>query len=315
MTGNPPNDRWEDKENRTDESAAPPEQSGSWVPSLDDGHRATEPVRQPAPAGAPCEEAQGEGTTFVFGEMWGAVFLAWLPVMVVFFLPWSTLFGDGRFLGSMTFGQLIAAVVIAVPPWVVLLTRLLKGRLWDGILEMFLWAIWECMAMIMLCYLYPDRAGAVIWHASDYWSDMSGWLRTGSGVEGTPAQWLPLHGTHLAMLIVGAFFGGLPALVMGVLQLNYMNYYVARCLLLSDEPLLTLPLAWHFWSVIRVAGYIVLASAMFQLFLRLVFRAPWRTKVFVNALLIGIILVLADALFKWLYAEDLRRVLSALCGF
>ncbi len=322
----PPDDR-----NKDYEGDIPPQDEShvdesAWTPLLDNGQEGSDAglsdIRdnlkpdEPEPY-APAPEKpkpKPKPARFIFGEMFGAVFLAWIPVVVAFFLPWSVWTGDAAIAGSLTVTHLIVALIIALPPWVVLLLKLIRGRLLDGIIEMFLWAIWECVAMVILCYLYPGQGENLIWHASEYWNDMHGWLVSGTGEEATPALWLPIHAKHLVMVSVAAFLGGLPALIMGVLQLNYMNYYVARCLLLSDNPLLTCIVAWHFWSVMRVIGYIIISSTLFQLFMKLVFRSPWRVSSFVLGIIFGLLFVVGDGICKWQFADDWRIILSDLCG-
>jgi len=251
---------------------------------------------------------------FVFGDMWGVIFLIWVPVIICFFLPWHLLIPDTEIIGNLKYHQAIFGLVIALPPWIVLIVHLTRGRLLDGILDMFLWAIWECFIMILLCFLYPDVGSDVIWNGSGYWEEMRGWLATGEGIEGDPGQWLYVHAKHLIMLVIGALVFGLPALVMGVFQLNYMNYYVARCMLLSDNPLITLLAAWHFWSILRVAGYIILASTFFQAVLRLIFRTRWSGGAFAGGLVTGLLFMVADGIFKWLYAEHVRELIAMLTG-
>jgi hypothetical protein len=246
---------------------------------------------------------------FVFGEVWGIVFLIWLPILILFFFPWTIIGQNEAVVGSLKLHQLLFALVIALPPWIVLIVHLVRGRLWDGILDMFLWAIWESFIMLILCYLYPERASSVIWNASSYWDEMRHWIATGKGAEGDPSVWLLIHLKHLIMLIIGAIVFGLPALLMGVLQLNYMNYYVARCALLSDNPLLTVFTAWHFWSVIRVAGFIILASSFFHMILRLFFRVRWSGAAFGFGLFYGFLFIFFDGLLKWLYADTVRELL------
>ncbi len=251
----------------------------------------------------------------VYGDMAGVVFLCWIPILAAFFLPWSLFMPDVVLVGELTVLHLAVAGLIAVFPWIVLILHLVRGRIWDGILDMLLWAIWECLIVITLCYLYPDRAQALFWNASTYWEDMREWLMTGQGTEGDPSKWLPIHLTHLGLIHVGAFILGLPALILGVFQLNFMNFYVANCLRASSDPFLTLPVAWHFWSIIRVIGFITIATAIFQMFLRLVFSVPSRWSTIWLAWISGIIFVVADALLKWQFAEKIRLMLNQLCSF
>ena len=266
----------------------------------------------PEAAPPPSEKPPAPPSRFVYGEMAGAVFWCWIPVFLAFFLPWHSWLPRQPVIGDLSLIHLVVAVIIALPPWIVLLMHLVRGRLADGITDMLLWAIWECLAMVFLCYFYPDRGRDVLWQASSYWEEMRTWLVTGVGTEGDPSKWILVHLRNLVILLVLAFPLGILALVMGVLQLNFMNFYVAGCLRSSDNVLLALPVAWHFWSVVRVVGYIVLASTMFELFLKL-FRAPARWRAIWGGFTWGIILIIIDGLMKWQFAESVRTALLVLC--
>lgn len=249
----------------------------------------------------------------IFGDMAGVVFLVWFPIMAAFLIPWSNWIPLDPIVKDMNLVHVIVALIIALPPWIILMIHLKRGHLWDGILDMFLWAIWESIIMITLCYLYPGHAEKLIWHAPLYWDTMNHWISTGMGPEGDPSIFIPLHLEKLLFVIIGALLMGLPALMLGVLQLNFMNYYVAQCMALSDNALLTLPIAWHFWSVIRVMGFITISSSLFQMVLK-IFRAPVRAGTIWWGLAIGLILVVADIVLKALFAEEIRIVLRAITG-
>lgn len=249
----------------------------------------------------------------VFGEMAGVVFWVWLPIMIAFLVPWSYWVDFDPIVKGLNKIHLIVALIIAFPPWIVLLLHLKRGRLVDGILDMFLWAIWESIIMITMCYLYPRESEKLIWHASLYWDTMSHWIATGIGPEANPLVFIGLHLRNLLLVAVGGIVLGLPALMFGVFQLNYMNYYVAQCMALSDNALLTLPIAWHFYSVIRVMGFITIASSLFQWTLT-GFRAPARPRTIWTGIIVGLILVVADIILKGIYAGDIRILLKSLTG-
>jgi hypothetical protein len=261
---------------------------------------------------APKLKPFGAQMRLIYGDMAGVFFFCWVPVFVAFFFPWDLLFGTGKVISDMTYSQLAMASLIAIFPWVVLILHLWRGRLLDGILDMLLWTVWECMIMLTLCYLYPDRAQDVLYHASDYWAEMKGWLVTGNGPEADPSIWLLNHLKHLLLLIATGFFGGLIALIFGVLQLNYMNFYVSEVLAASYDPLLTLAVAWHFYSILRVIGFIILASTFFQMFMALVMRRPSRYSSLTWGMIIGLSLVIADGVCKWLFASNVQMTLKSL---
>ena len=272
-----------------------------------------EPVYEMVPPGARRFRPRPQPLRIVFGDMAGFVFLVWFPVMICFLLGKSGLLEHAEIPGMPFDGlQLAVAAIIAFPPWIILWLHLARGRLWDGILDMFLWAIWECAVMITFSFFFPGLAERIIWNASEYWDEMSTWIATGAGTEGDVVLWLPVHFRHLIMLLVGALIFGFPALIMGVFQLNYMNFYVAQCMLHSANGLLILPIAWHFWSIIRVAGYIVLASTTFQLVFKGLRRAPVTAGAIVGGYIFGLLLVIADGVLKMQYAEHVRIVLKTL---
>ena len=257
----------------------------------------------------------GQPGRFVFADMSGVLLLVWFPVMVAFFFPFKEYLGDVPLAGSFGLSHLVSAFIIAIGPWFVLLNHLRKGRLFDGIADMILWAIWECLIVITLTFFYKEQAREVFWNASSYWQDMREWLATGRGAEGDPSVWLLMHVKHLAILLVASLFFGLPALIMGVLQLNYMNYYVASCMLASDNPLMVGLMAWHVWSILRVTGYIVLASTVFHCVLGLTGKVHWRKSQFAGGIIVGLCLVILDGILKWQLAETTRQVILSLTGF
>ncbi|MCX6645804.1 MAG: hypothetical protein NTY09_05535 [bacterium] len=305
----------QDNNNNAEFKPTPP-----WIPKLDDH---TEPVTEGQTVYDPGGGYGGLGESLVaplpppmkmvFADMAGVVFLVWLPIMAAFLLPWSVWVDSTPIIRGLNKVHIIVALIISLPPWIVLMMHLKRGRLADGILDMFLWAIWESIIMISMCYLYPRESEKLIWHASLYWDTMRTWIATGSGPEGNPILYIPIHVQHLLAVSVGAILLGLPALMLGVFQLNYMNYYVAQCMLLSGNPLLVLPIAWHFWSVLRVMGFITIASSLFQWVLK-GFRAPANAKSILSGIVVGLILVIADLILKGVFAEQTRFLLKSLTG-
>lgn len=254
----------------------------------------------------------GKPSRFFFADMLTVILLCWIPCILAFFLPWEGIGSTTPVLKDITSRDLLLAAVVALPPWIILTIHLGKGRLWDGTIDMLLWAFWECFMTIILFSLYPEQTEKIIYNAKNYWSEMHGWIENGSGPEGDPSVWWKIHLTHLITLIIGGFLAGLPALVLGVLQLNYMNYYVSQAMSLSNHPLLVLAVSWHFWSIVRVAGFIILASSMYQIFLGVVIRRPWVKSAVISGLVTGLILVILDAILKFSFAENVRQTLNFL---
>jgi hypothetical protein len=88
------------------------------------------------------------------------------------------------------------------------------------------------------------------------------WLRSGRGFESRALATCARHLLEVALyLVAAAVTGNLLALAMGTVLINTMNAYVARLLGAAREAWTVRLLAWNVWSVVRVAGYLMLGTA------------------------------------------------------
>jgi hypothetical protein len=214
-------------------------------------------------------------------------------------------------LGLFLPGRFILPLLQFVPPWLLLVHFSRRGRLGRGIIWLLAWVLMLNVVMVCLVVIFPARS-AGIYHASAYWHQMQLWIRTGSGMEGDWQQFLPHHLLQVVKLgLASLVSGGGIALLMGVLQLDYMNYYVGKVVIGSDQPVKAFFLGWHLWSVCRVIGYIIICAVLAQpLLARLLrFRIPAKSWFY---LALGCGFVFLDLLLKYTLNSGLRAALAEL---
>ena len=153
----------------------------------------------------------------------------------------------------------------------------------------------------------------MVLRAAEYRASMLQWLRTGSGPESRPGETAAAHGKELALYLLAALATlNAAAIALGAVLLNYMNAYVARIWQAAIHPLAYL-LAWNVWSLVRVAGYILLGVAC---------AGPMATVAGVPAgrghddsalslAITGAVLVVLDLVLKLALSKPMGRLLSA----
>jgi hypothetical protein len=198
-------------------------------------------------------------------------------------------------------------------PFMVLALR--RGDLRLAVARMLLWALTMGVAATLLSYARPSQTAALFLRGESYRTEMIAWVLTGQGAESTPSQFIPQQAGH-ALLFSGLALatGGVAAMPMGAVLMNYMGSYVGGLAATSRRPPLTMVLAWHPWAVIRVISFVVIG---------VVLSAPllaWFGKFTVDrgtarALLLmaggGLI---ADVVLKTLLAPAWQRLLFRVVG-
>jgi hypothetical protein len=182
--------------------------------------------------------------------------------------------------------------------------------------RMLLWALTLGACATWLSYVRPAATGALFLGGEAYRTEMFTWVMTGRGLESTPSRFIPQHAAHAAVFVgLTLASGGLLAMPMGAVLMNYMGHYVGALAARSAQPALTMMLAWHPWAVVRVVSFVILGVAFSMPVLARVgrFRADWRAaQSFVIAATIGLF---ADVLMKWLLAPTWQRLLLRAVGW
>jgi hypothetical protein len=142
-------------------------------------------------------------------------------------------------------------------PFMVL--ALMRGDLRLAVARMLLWALTMGMAATLLSDARPAQTGALFLRGESYRAEMFAWVMTGQGAESTPSQFIPQQAGH-ALLFSGLALatGGVAAMPMGAVLMNYMGHYAGTLAASSRRPVVTMILAWHPWAVIRVISFVVI---------------------------------------------------------
>jgi hypothetical protein len=193
---------------------------------------------------------------------------------------------------------------------------ILRGQRRRAVVLGLVWAVFLSQATIIGTYAFPARAGKVIMKSAEYKAEMFSWVKTGQGKESSPKKFIGEHVREFAIFAALAIVtGGLGALFLGAMLLNYMNYYVGMLLAASAHPLWTLFVAWQPYAIIRVIGYVMVATALTETFYGVATRhhAKWRRVRFVGVM--GTAFVALDIIVKALAAPAWGRIIKAAAGF
>ena len=146
-------------------------------------------------------------------------------------------------------------------PFMVLALR--RGDLRLAVTRMLLWAMTMGVAATWLSYARPVQTGSLFLRAEPYRTEMFAWVMTGQGAESTPSQFIPQQAGHAALFSgLALATGGAAAMPMGAVLMNYMGHYVGTLAAASRRPALTMLIAWHPWSVIRVISFVVIGVVL-----------------------------------------------------
>jgi hypothetical protein len=199
-------------------------------------------------------------------------------------------------------------------PFMVLALK--RGDLRLAVARMLLWALTMGVAATLLSYARPAQTGALFLRGESYRTEMFAWVATGQGAESTPSQFIPQQAGHALLFSALAFAtGGVAAMPMGAVLMNYMGHYVGTLAAASRRPALTLLLGWHPWAVIRVASFVVIGVVLSAPLLSRLgrFRVDRRTpRTLLIAALAGL---LADVVLKTLLAPAWQRLLLRVVGW
>jgi hypothetical protein len=199
-------------------------------------------------------------------------------------------------------------------PFMVLALK--RGDLRLAVARMLLWALTMAVTATLLSYARPAQTDGLFIRGESYRAEMFGWVLTGQGAESTPSQFIPQQAGH-AVLFSGLALatGGVAAMPMGAVLMNYMGHYVGALAAASRRPLLTMVLGWHPWAVIRVISFVVIGVVLSAPLLSRVgsFTVDRRAA---RTLLLGAVAGLAaDIILKTLLAPSWQSLLLRVVGW
>jgi hypothetical protein len=199
-------------------------------------------------------------------------------------------------------------------PFMVLALK--RGDLRLAVGRMVVWALAMGVTATLLSYARPAQTGLLFLRAPSYRAEMFTWVLTGRGAESTPSQFIPQQAGHAAMFAgLALATGGVLAMPMGAVLMNYMGHYVGTLADSSARPALTMVLAWHPWAVIRILSFVVIGVVLSAPLLSRIgqFRVDWidarRLLVWAAAGLV------ADIALKAVFAPTWQRLLLRTVGW
>jgi len=142
-------------------------------------------------------------------------------------------------------------------PFMVLALK--RGDLRLAVTRMLLWALTMGVCATLMSYARPAPTDVFFLGGEAYRVEMFEWVLTGRGAESTPSQFIPRQ-LGQAAIFAGLTLAtaGVLSMPMGAVLMNDMGHYVGALAARSARPALTILLAWHPWSVVRIASFVIL---------------------------------------------------------
>lgn len=222
-------------------------------------------------------------------------------------------FEVGRFLQHWADGRVALLVVPLLsaalfhPLWS---RAVASGDLRRAIVLAQLWALACSIVTIVLVARTGDTYREVLWNAEKYRAEMFHWVRTGVGEESEPARFLPLHAAHfLAFAALSLISFGFLGLALGAALLHYMNFYVGSLVAAAAQPWGMALLGWPPYAIVRVIGFVTVATALTAFAFHRFRGVELDVKKIRRHLILGVVLVVADAVIKTLVAPSWGELL------
>lgn len=191
-----------------------------------------------------------------------------------------------------------------------MVAALRRRRLKLAVARMLLWAATMAVAATLLSYAQPSQTESLFVRSGDYRREMFTWVLTGRGAESTPSQFIPQQAGHAVLFSTLALAtGGVLAMPMGAVLMNYMGHYVGTLAAASRRPAATMILGWHPWAVIRVVSFVAIGVVLAAPLLSRVFHVRVEWPEARRILLWACGGLVADVVLKTLLAPAWQRLL------
>ena len=178
---------------------------------------------------------------------------------------------------------------------------------------MLLWVLILGISMTLLAYLMPATAEKAVFNGSEYRNEMFQWVKTGIGREGTPSEFIPQHALHLGVFILLSILTmSSLSIFFGSVLLNYMAFYVSQLMLHTNSKFLMFLVGWHFWSLFRIVGFVILGVVLSEFIAHKVFKYNWKLRDIRLYLYISFSLIALDIITKTLFAPAIGRFVKSI---
>jgi len=117
--------------------------------------------------------------------------------------------------------------------------------------------------VVAFAELAPAAAAAAIPKAASYRAEMFDWVTTGDAPENRPAEFVPIHLTHLGLFVALSWASaGYLGLALGAWLVGYMSYFVGSFAVAAGLPWTGALVAWVPWSVVRVVSFVAIGTIL-----------------------------------------------------
>jgi hypothetical protein len=233
------------------------------------------------------------------------------PVKALLYLFVTTIIAG--LLGFTIGNKIILVLLIGIPAYLLMISLLKNGNRKKAVIYMLLWAAVLGIVMTFICYFAPEKSEEVVIRGIGYRDEMFSWIKTGMGKEGTPSQFIPEHLLHLLLFIVlSVATVSAASILFGTILMNYMAFYVAQLLLYTNQKLLVFIVGWHFWSLFRIAGFVILGVILCEPLLSRILKYKWQLKDAKYYLIASLILIILDITCKAIFAPGIGELMQRL---
>jgi hypothetical protein len=236
------------------------------------------------------------------------------PFGIIAYLALST--GTALMLGIMTGNKYILPLLTALPAYFLMIYLLSNNRRREAVLYLLMWAFILGLFGTIVFYTSPSAAEATVLKGAEYREEMFSWIRTGVGTEGTPSLFIPQHLLHLSVFITLSLITvSSLSILFGAILMNYMSFYVSQLMLHTSNKILMFIVGWHFWSLFRIAGFVILGVVLSEFLLHRIAKYEWNFGKIKIYLIIALSLIILDIITKTIFAPMIGEYVKSIGQF
>jgi hypothetical protein len=210
----------------------------------------------------------------------------------------------------------VVPILNVLPAFPAMLASLWRGDVRGAVVRMLIWAAALGVCATALSYAQPEYSGRLFLNGDRYRREMFEWILTGAGAESRPREFMPVHALHAGVFVtLSLLTGSILSLPMGAVLMNYMGHFVGALAAASARPVPTLILAWHPWSLARVASFVILGVVLAGPVLSRLAGFRFRLAEHRRLLLLAGAGLVADVTLKAALAPTWRGLLRGLVGW
>jgi hypothetical protein len=227
--------------------------------------------------------------------------------------------------GGTALSYVVAAVVgvpvlvpflNVVPAFPFMVASLRRGHVGEAIWRMLIWAAALAVCATAFAYVDTAAAGRLFLRGETYRREMFEYLASGTGAEGNPRVFVPVHLAHASVFCVLAVVTGATlAMTLGAALMNYMAYYAGALGAASAQPWLAMLLAWVPWALIRVASFVTLGVVLGGPVLGKLVGFPFHLRAHTRWIALAAAGLAIDILLKWTLAPVWREMIRGAAGW